>query len=108
MAGYIHQFAAPMLLGHDPLAIELHWRRLYEVIAHSVGKGAELRGLSAIDVARSRSAGIMPLASHEVVPSHGTEAVPSEIPLPSEPDFLMPADTIEQKPTTPQERTSQA
>jgi L-alanine-DL-glutamate epimerase-like enolase superfamily enzyme len=51
VAGYIHQFAAPMLLGHDPLAIELHWRRLYEVIAHTVGKGAELRGVSAIDVA---------------------------------------------------------
>lgn len=50
VAGYIHQFAAPMLLGHDPLAIELHWRRLYEVIAHTVGKGAELRGLSALDV----------------------------------------------------------
>jgi galactonate dehydratase len=49
--GYIHEFAAPMLLGHDPLAIELHWRRLYEVIAHIVGKGAELRALSAIDVA---------------------------------------------------------
>jgi L-alanine-DL-glutamate epimerase-like enolase superfamily enzyme len=51
VAGYLHRFAAPMLLGHDPLAIELHWRRLYEVIAHTVGKGAELRGLSAIDVA---------------------------------------------------------
>ncbi|AMV24968.1 D-galactonate dehydratase [Gemmata sp. SH-PL17] len=50
IAGYIHQFAAPMLIGHDPLAIELHWRRLYEVVAHTVGKGAELRGLSAIDV----------------------------------------------------------
>ena len=50
VAGYVHKFAAPMLLGHDPLAIELHWRRLYEVIAHTVGKGAELRGLSAIDV----------------------------------------------------------
>src|SRR5438552_11164824 len=50
VAGYIHQFAAPMLLGHDPLAIELHWRRLYEVISHTVGKGAELRGLPAIDV----------------------------------------------------------
>ncbi|MCE9560709.1 MAG: mandelate racemase/muconate lactonizing enzyme family protein [Planctomycetes bacterium] len=50
VAGFIHGFAAPMLIGHDPLAIELHWRRLYEVIAHIVGKGAELRGLSAIDV----------------------------------------------------------
>jgi galactonate dehydratase len=49
--GFIHQFAAPMLLGHDPFAIELHWRRLYEVIAHIAGKGAEIRGLSAIDVA---------------------------------------------------------
>src|SRR3712207_5935407 len=46
LRGYIHQFAAPMLLGHDPLAIELHWRRLYEVIAHIAGKGAEIRGLS--------------------------------------------------------------
>ncbi len=50
VAGYVHGFAAPMLLGHDPRAIELHWRRLYEVIAHTVGKGAELRGLSALDV----------------------------------------------------------
>jgi len=49
--GYIHGSAAPMLLGHDPLAIELHWRRLYEIIAHIAGKGAEVRGLSALDVA---------------------------------------------------------
>src|SRR4051812_24238488 len=49
--GYIHEFAAPMLLGHDPRNIELHWRRLYEMSAHIVGKGAEMRGLSAIDVA---------------------------------------------------------
>lgn len=49
--GFIHEFAAPMLLGRDPLAIELHWRRLYEVIAHIAGKGAEIRGLAALDVA---------------------------------------------------------
>jgi L-alanine-DL-glutamate epimerase-like enolase superfamily enzyme len=49
--GYIHNFAAPMLIGHNPLSIELHWRRLYESIAHIAGKGAEIRGLSAIDVA---------------------------------------------------------
>jgi galactonate dehydratase len=51
LRGYIHQFAAPMLLGQNPLAIELHWRRLYEVIAHIAGKGAEIRALSALDVA---------------------------------------------------------
>jgi galactonate dehydratase len=49
--GFIHDFAAPMLLGRDPRDIELHWRRLYDVIAHIAGKGAEIRGLSAIDVA---------------------------------------------------------
>ena len=38
IAGFIHGFAAPMLIGHDPLDIELHWRRLYEVIAPIVGK----------------------------------------------------------------------
>ena len=48
---YVHEFVAPMLLGHDPRDIELHWRRLYEVIAHIAGKGAEIRGLSAVDVA---------------------------------------------------------
>lgn len=48
--GFIHEFAAPRLIGTDAGAIEKHWRRLYEIIAHSVGKGAELRALSAIDV----------------------------------------------------------
>ena len=48
---FTHEFAAPMLLGRDPRDIELHWRRLYEVIAHIAGKGAEIRALSAIDVA---------------------------------------------------------
>jgi L-alanine-DL-glutamate epimerase-like enolase superfamily enzyme len=49
--GFVHEFVAPMLLGRDPRDIELHWRRLYEVIAHIAGKGAEIRGLSAVDVA---------------------------------------------------------
>lgn len=51
LRGYLHGFAAPLLLGRDPLSIELIWRQLYEVGAHIVGKGAEVRGLSAIDVA---------------------------------------------------------
>ena len=44
--GYLHNFAAPFLLGRDPLAIELIWRQLYEISAHIVGKGVELRGIS--------------------------------------------------------------
>lgn len=51
LRGYLHGFAAPLLLGRDPLSIELIWRQLYEISAHIVGKGVELRGLSAVDVA---------------------------------------------------------
>lgn len=51
LTGFIHDFAAPMLIGHDPLAIELHWQRLYGVIALIAGKGVEIRAMSAIDVA---------------------------------------------------------
>jgi hypothetical protein len=60
------------------------------------------RFVSAVDIARSRSAGIMPLASHEApLPSDGIHSEePSEIPLPAEPDFPMPADLVGQKPST--------
>jgi very-short-patch-repair endonuclease len=65
-------------------------------------ENAPQRFISAVDIARSRSAGIMPLASHEATPSTDIpdSEEPSEIPLPAEPDFLMPADIAYQKPTT--------
>src|SRR5680860_837440 len=28
--GFIHQYAAPLLLGQDPLQIDRHWRTIYE------------------------------------------------------------------------------
>lgn len=58
--------------------------------------------VSAIDIARSRSTGIMPLASHEApqTTDQPDSEEPSDIPLPAEPDFPMPADRAEQKPTT--------
>jgi L-alanine-DL-glutamate epimerase-like enolase superfamily enzyme len=48
---YVHQVAAPLLLGQDALAIERHWRTLYRGTAASGLHGSEVRGLSAIDVA---------------------------------------------------------
>jgi very-short-patch-repair endonuclease len=67
-----------------------------------LGENPSERFVSAVDIARSRSAGIMPLASHEASrPSDEADSeVPSEIPLPAEPDFPMPADVLEQKPST--------
>ena len=50
-AAVIHDFMAPRLLGADALAIESHWRFLYERCCAFGGTGAELRALSAVDLA---------------------------------------------------------
>ncbi|MFM7055817.1 MAG: mandelate racemase/muconate lactonizing enzyme family protein [Planctomycetota bacterium] len=50
-AAVIHDFFAPRLLGADALAIESHWRFLYERMTAFGGTGAELRALSAVDLA---------------------------------------------------------
>ena len=50
-AAVIHDFFAPRLLGSDGLAIESHWRFLYERMIAFSGTGAELRALSAVDLA---------------------------------------------------------
>jgi len=51
VASVIHDFFSPRLLGSDALAIESHWRFLYERMIAFAGTGAELRALSAIDLA---------------------------------------------------------
>ena len=60
------------------------------------------RFVAAIDVSRSRSSGIAPLASHDRK-AEADDASPDEpidLPLPQDPDFLLPADFAEEKPTT--------
>ena len=49
-AGYIHQVAAPYLLGKDPCEVARHVNALGQGMAFRA-IGAEARGLSAIDVA---------------------------------------------------------
>jgi len=51
--GYIHQWAAPLLIGKDPLQIERHWFTLYARNSARWGgvAGVELRALSALDCA---------------------------------------------------------
>jgi len=51
VASIIHDWMARRLLGADALAIESHWRFLYERSANFGVRGAELRAISAIDVA---------------------------------------------------------
>ncbi|ACQ79718.1 Mandelate racemase/muconate lactonizing protein [Beutenbergia cavernae DSM 12333] len=47
----IHEHIAPVLIGQDPTAIEQLWRALYNAYARFGGLGAEIRALSAVDVA---------------------------------------------------------
>lgn len=49
VAAYIHETAAPYLVGKDPLAVERHWRELYGYYLRFGGIGAETRGASALD-----------------------------------------------------------
>ena len=49
VASYIHETAAPYLLGADPLRIERHWKELYGFYLRFGGIGAETRGASALD-----------------------------------------------------------
>lgn len=50
VAAWIHETAAPYLLGKDPLQIERHWRALTGFVGFN-GTGAEVRGKSAVDLA---------------------------------------------------------
>jgi galactonate dehydratase len=50
-AAVLHDWMAPRLLGADATAIESHWRFLYERMTAFGGTGAELRALSAVDLA---------------------------------------------------------
>lgn len=67
-----------------------------------LAENAAERFVSAVDVARSRSSGIMPLASHEapLTVEDGEADEPTDMPLPAAPDFPMPADQVVQKPST--------
>lgn len=48
---YLHDTAAPLLLGEDPLRIDWHSHRLRGTYLGFASSGAEMRGLSAVDIA---------------------------------------------------------
>ncbi len=76
----VHEHIAPVLLGKDPRDIEAHWRALAGAYARFGGRGAEMRALSAVDVALwdilGKSLGV-PVhrllgTAHETVPTYNT------------------------------------
>ena len=50
VAAYLHETAAPYLIGKDALEITAHWHALYRLWSRK-GVGAEARGASAVDIA---------------------------------------------------------
>jgi galactonate dehydratase len=47
----IHRSLAPVLLGRDPLSIDLLWADMFQAISYSGWAGAEMRAISAVDIA---------------------------------------------------------
>ena len=50
-AAIIHQALAPVLLGRDPLSIDRLWADMFQAISYSGWAGAEMRAISAVDIA---------------------------------------------------------
>lgn len=50
-AAIIHGVLAPVLLGRDPLAIDRLWADIFQAVSYSGWAGAEMRAISAVDIA---------------------------------------------------------
>ena len=80
--GFVHEWAAPLLLGKDPRQVERHWNSLYaRSVARWGGTGTEMRSISALDAAlwdilgQSLGAPIHQLLgglAHDRVPTYNT------------------------------------
>jgi L-alanine-DL-glutamate epimerase-like enolase superfamily enzyme len=58
----VHDHFAPLLLGKDPFAIERHWLNMFRLSDHAGYGGAEMRAISALDIAlwdiKGKAAGV--------------------------------------------------
>ncbi len=51
VASVIHDVFAPLLIGRDPLDIENHWQNMFALASFCGFAGAEMRAISALDIA---------------------------------------------------------
>jgi galactonate dehydratase len=62
VAPIIHDIFAPLLIGRDPRDIENHWQNMFALVSFCGAYGAEMRAISAVDVAlwdiAAQSAGV--------------------------------------------------
>jgi galactonate dehydratase len=51
VAAAVHDYFGPLLIGRDPHAIERHWEAMFRMSDHAGYGGAEMRAISALDMA---------------------------------------------------------
>src|SRR5262245_52990124 len=51
VAAAVHDYFGPLLIGRDPSAIERHWESMFRLSDHAGYGGAEMRAISALDMA---------------------------------------------------------
>lgn len=51
VAAVVHDVLAPLLIGRDPLDIENHWNNMFSLVSFCGSAGAEMRAISAVDIA---------------------------------------------------------
>jgi L-alanine-DL-glutamate epimerase-like enolase superfamily enzyme len=51
ISSVIHELYAPLLIGRDPIDIENHWSNMFALVSFCGSAGAEMRALSAVDIA---------------------------------------------------------
>src|SRR6185312_14333945 len=51
VAAAVHDYFGPLLIGRDPAAIERHWEAMFRMSDHAGYGGAEMRAISALDMA---------------------------------------------------------
>lgn len=51
VAAVIHDVLAPLLIGRDPLNLENHWHNMFSLVNFCGAAGAEMRAISAVDLA---------------------------------------------------------
>lgn len=51
VAAVVHDVLAPLLIGRDPLNIENHWNNMFSLVNFCGSAGAEMRAISAVDIA---------------------------------------------------------
>lgn len=84
----IHETLAKMLLGQDPSRIDLLWHRMFKVVHYAGYAGAEMRAISAIDVALWDLAGkFTNKPIHELLGGACRDAIPTYNTCASHGDF---------------------